>query len=506
MASPDAAIALTGLVDLAARAVGGRALLASDEFFAPKERLLEPGRGVFLPDEYTDRGKWMDGWESRRKRVPGHDWCIVKLGVPGVVRAVDVDTNHFLGNHPPFAALDGCLVEGDPSPESLRDEVPWQELVPEVPLKPGSQNIFAVHAPRLCSHVRLHILPDGGVARLRIWGEPRRRADDEDEVVDLACAQNGGRAVGCSDMFFSPMSNLVLPGRAEHMGGGWETRRRRGHGEDWIVVELAAPGMIDRLELDTAFFKGNYPDRVRVEGLVWPDPPLSLLLQSDAWETVLPETKLGPDAVHRFEVGRGPFTHLRLVVLPCGGVSRMRAWGRPALLDPSADALLHAINAMKQEDAIAAFMRCCASQRWAQAMEARRPFQSRVELFGTAEHLWWRLVERDWREAFAGHPEIGGDVEALRKKFGTTASWSEGEQAGVAGASDETLARLATMNARYREKHGYIFIVQATGKTAAEMLRILEQRLDHAPDNEIRIAAGEQAKITRLRLAKLEEP
>src|SRR4051812_15231421 len=107
------AAAFAGCVDLAQEKLGGRALLASDEFFAEKENLLKPGRGIFIPDKYTERGKWMDGWESRRKRVPGYDWCIIKLGVPGVISGVDIDTNNFLGNHPPYASIDAVCLEGD---------------------------------------------------------------------------------------------------------------------------------------------------------------------------------------------------------------------------------------------------------------------------------------------------------------------------------------------------------------------------------------------------------
>ncbi len=506
--SEIAPASFAGLVDLAARAVGGKALWASDDFFAEKENLLEPGRGVFIADKYTDRGKWMDGWESRRKRVPGHDSCIVELGVRGLVHGVDIDTNHFLGNHPPFASLDACAIDGDVDELQSAE---WTEILAPSPLKAGSQNLFAVAQRGPFTHLRLHIYPDGGVARLKAWGEPQP-ATVAAGRIDLALVSNGGRAVACSDMFFSPMVNLILPGRAADMGGGWETRRRRAPGSEWIVVALCAPGEIDELEIDTAFFKGNFPDRCAVDGLCWPDAPVTALVpgvlgESDpGWEPVLRETKLRADQLHRFAnlAKRGPFTHLRLRILPCGGVSRMRAWGRAVSLDAAAHQTgLARLNELGGHEATAALLRCCGSARWTRAMAARRPYASRAALFGFAEQSWWRLGDKDWLEAFAHHPEIGADVDKLREKFAATAGWSAGEQSGVAAASEATLQALAQGNRDYRARFGHVFLVCASGKSADQMLALLREREGNPPENELRIAAGEQAKITRLRLEKL---
>jgi len=334
------------LVDLAAARLGGVALAASDDFFAEKENLLRPGRGVFLPDEFTDRGKWMDGWESRRKREAGHDWCVIRLGAPGVIRAVDVDTNHFLGNHPPFASLDAVHAPATASLEEL-EQAEWTEAIPEAPLRPGSQNLFSVDDRRAYTHVRLRIYPDGGVARLRVWGSVQpdwsRAADDLDDQarahvaagdVDVASLRNGGRALVCSDMFFGPMDNLILPGRAENMGGGWETRRKRGPGHDWIVVRLGVAGTVSAVEIDTNHFKGNYPDRCALFGIHAPGArPTELVAPDAAWEPILGEQKLTAHARRFFQdqlVERGPFTHVRLDIFPDGGVSRLRVYGRPA--------------------------------------------------------------------------------------------------------------------------------------------------------------------------------
>lgn len=319
-----------GLVDLASERVGGRVLLANDEFFAPGENLIKPGRGIFIPDKYTDCGKWMDGWETRRRRTPGNDWCIVRLGLPGVIRLADIDTNHFLGNHPPHASIDAIALEGAVPPGAdAADRLPWQEILRKSPLNPGSQNCFAVSDGRRWTHVRLNIYPDGGVARLRVYGDvvPDWSRCKAGELVDLAAVENGGVALQCSDMFFGPMNNLLMPGRAANMGDGWETKRRRGPGFDWIIVRLGTPGVVGKIEVDTNHFKGNFPDRCSIEGCLAPGEPAERLT---GWKPLLPETKLLADTRHFFEselLDPGPVSHVRLNIFPDGGVSRLRVWG-----------------------------------------------------------------------------------------------------------------------------------------------------------------------------------
>lgn len=331
-------VAFAELLDLAAERVGGRALLANDEFFAPKENLLKPGRGVFIPDKYTEQGKWMDGWETRRKRVPGYDWCIVRLGIPGVIRGVNVDTNHFIGNFPESCSLDGCEVEGDPSGEELAaNGALWTELVPRTKLRGGSQNYLAVASERRWTHVRLNIYPDGGVARLRVHGEvrtDRERLLRTGGLVDLAAAENGGTVVTCNDAFFGPKDNLILPGRAPNMGEGWETRRKRVPGFDWIIVRLALPGSIHKVEVDTNHFKGNYPDTCSLEGIYLREPVGDFANAPHLqWRELLPRTKLQAHHRHFYEAAelrdKGPFTHVRLCIYPDGGVSRLRLHGVP---------------------------------------------------------------------------------------------------------------------------------------------------------------------------------
>jgi allantoicase len=327
---------LPGLIDLASELVGGEALSASDEFFAPKENLLLAKPPVFVSDKYTDRGKWMDGWESRRKRTPGHDWCVIRLGLPGVVRTVDVDTSHFLGNFPEHCSLDGASVAGDPA------EKDWKPLLVKVRLAGGGHNVFDVQQAGKLTHVRLNIFPDGGVARLRLYGEvipDLEKLRTSPEPVDVASVVNGGRVLAASDNFFGHEQNLILPGRPANMGGGWETRRRRGPGYDWIIVQLGARANIQQISVETEHYKGNYPDRCSIDlcdtrgdacdaaGTLFQD----LITGKVAWTEIVPEAKLEADAVRQFksELKAIPAaTHVRLNIYPDGGVSRLRVFGK----------------------------------------------------------------------------------------------------------------------------------------------------------------------------------
>jgi len=326
-----------GLIDLAAARIGGRALLANDEFFAPKENLLAAGRGVFVEGKYTDRGKWMDGWETRRRRGPegGFDWCIIRLGIPGVIRAVTVDTNHFRGNHPAACSLDAATLTGSPPPARLRASTSaFREVLARSPLAGHTENEFAVSSDAAYTHVRFNIFPDGGVARLRVWGEARpdwRRLARWRRAVDLVAVEHGGVPLATSDQFFSEPLNLIMPGRSRDMGDGWETRRRRGPGHDWVVLRLGRRGTLERVELDTTHFKGNFPESASLEGYdagdagARPGPDA-------AWSEIVPRTTLRPNARHRLVVAparRAGVTHVRLNIYPDGGVARLRLWGRP---------------------------------------------------------------------------------------------------------------------------------------------------------------------------------
>ena len=489
------------LVDLACETVGGAAISCNDEFFAQMENLLKAADAVWKDHEYTDRGKWMDGWETRRRREPGHDWCIVRLGMPGIIRGVIVDTAWFRGNFPESCALYAARID-DPLDHGALATAKWTEVVPRSPLKGDTKNLFEIDDRHRYTHVKLEIFPDGGVARLRVHGEvvpdwPRLRGLGG--VIDLAALEHGAVVETCSDMFFGSRNNLIKPGPSRTMADGWETRRRRGPGNDWAIIRLATAGSIERVEIDTSHFKGNAPGRMLLEGVHAPGVAAGDLIHVAGWRTLV-ETKAQPHTRHVFdnELRRvGPVTHLRLSVFPCGGVARLRAWG--AVHAESAG--IAALNAMPADEARAALKKCCGSTKWADAMTARRPFEDVPALLRIGERTWWSLDEADHREAFAAHPKIGESKPQVDAE--TTQKWSRDEQRAVAAAAAGITEELAKLNREYDAKHGFIFIVCATGRSAEAMLGDLRTRLANSTADELRTAAEEQAKILRLRLVKL---
>ena len=325
----------TELIDLASERLGGAVLIANDDFFAPKENLLKESTPIFIEGKYTDRGKWMDGWESRRRRTPGFDWCIIRLGLPGIVRGVVVDTSYFRGNYPEHCSLEGASFPGLPTEEELTsDTVQWIPLLPQMALAGDSQNPFPIQYDERITHLRFKIFPDGGVARLRVYGEviPDWQQLEASGQIDLAAAENGGLVLSCSDMFFGHRHNLIMPGRAANMSDGWETKRRRGPGHDWVIIKLGRPGQIARVEVDTSHFKGNFPESClleacNVEGL----SAEALSDLSVQWTTVLTRTKLQAHTRHFFGeealLDAGLVSHLRFSIFPDGGVSRLRVYG-----------------------------------------------------------------------------------------------------------------------------------------------------------------------------------
>ena len=321
------------LIDLASESNGGRTLLASDEFFAPKENLLKPGRGEFISDKYTDRGKWMDGWESRRKRTAGHDWCILRLGKPGVIKELDIDTNHFVGNFPSHASVDACQVPPFTALGEIMNEVKWTEILSRVELQGDSHNQFAIHDDGSFTHLRLNIYPDGGVARFRVYGHLEDSADDSSSFTDAAASENGGETLACSDMHFSQMENLIKPGIGTDMSDGWETKRRRGPGHDWVIIKLGHLHIVERIVVDTIHFKGNFPDSCSLEGCFEPDTDRDAFLTNTIdWKELLPVSKLSGNQENIFTIASNQaeaITHIRFNIYPDGGVSRLRIIGRP---------------------------------------------------------------------------------------------------------------------------------------------------------------------------------
>lgn len=317
-----------GALNLADPRLGATIIANSDQFFAPAERMLSPEPPRFYPDRYDENGKWMDGWESRRKRGPGHDWCIIRLGVKGTVRGFDIDTSFFTGNYPPGAQVEACYLEtGDPD-----DSTEWTALTGPVSIGPDAHHPVASRDTKgVWSHLRLNIFPDGGVARLVVYGDPAA-ALREGARINLAARELGARVVVWNDSHYGDPNKILMPSKGTDMGDGWETRRRREPGNDWCIIQLAAPGIIEEVEVDTAFFKGNYPDSCSIQGAcIPPSTDEALITQSMFWDELLSAQPLQADSVHTYGrdlLEQRRVTHIRLNIFPDGGISRIRLNGQ----------------------------------------------------------------------------------------------------------------------------------------------------------------------------------
>ncbi|MFV2029714.1 allantoicase [Neisseria sp. S1] len=321
----------TRFVNLASADFGAEVLSCSDEWFAAANRMLQTAPPVFVVGKFDDHGKWMDGWETRRKRYEGYDHAIVKLGLPGVIKGVDIDTSHFTGNFPPAASLDACRCTGVPD-----ESTEWVTLVEAVSLQGDSHRFVEVDDEREWTHMRLNTYPDGGVARLRVYGLPKVDWDalPKDEVYETSAVANGGRIVAVSNAHYGVPFRLNMPGRGINMGDGWETARRRVPGNEWCIIELGTKTLIEKIEVDTAHFKGNYPDTISIQAAdVTFGTDESLVTQSMFWQTLLPQIKTEMDKQHFYTQADfndlGAVTHIKLNIHPDGGVSRLRVWGKP---------------------------------------------------------------------------------------------------------------------------------------------------------------------------------
>jgi len=500
------------LIDLAAARLGGTVLAANDDFFAPKENLLKPEAPIFIPGKYTDRGKWMDGWETRRRRTQGHDWCIVALGLPGVVRSIVVDTAFFRGNFPSHCSIDACGAADADVSVLTSAETLWEPLLVYSELAGDVQNLFTIDNPHRFTHLRLNIFPDGGVARLRVLGEALpdwRHIFAVGKEIDLASVVRGAHVVDTSDRFFGEPANMLMPYPAHNMGDGWETKRRRGPGHDWVVIRLGTEGTITRVELDTAHYKGNYPEHASLEiaaveeiaGTVSADLRATVI---GHWTSLLEQTPLQPDHVHVFEselAAGTTATHVRLNIFPDGGVSRLRLFGLPTV-EGRRRAVIQLFNALTDTELHAALADYCAAPGWIARMVGARPYSSAAALLATADKAAEAIGPDDWLEAFRHHPRIGERrAERAQSRLAETAS--AGEQAGVSVADHHALETLAADNRAYEDRFGYVFIISAAGKTAPEIGAALRARLKNDAATELSIAAAEQRRITRLRLEKL---
>jgi allantoicase len=470
------------MTDLISNAVGGRIVGCNDEFFAEAVNLIRAADPVWREGHYTDRGKWMDGWETRRRREPGHDWCVIALGIPGRIRSVTVDTSHFTGNYPEAFSLDACGVGSD----DRLDGATWIEILGRAELAGDTTASFQIDDPHRITHLRLNIFPDGGVARLRVHGDPipgMAVVCPEDASTDLVSSRVGGEAIDASDVHYSPPSNLLRPTEPAGMWDGWETRRRRGPGNDWAAFRLGLPGAVERVEVDTRHFKGNAPGWVSIH----------LSDDGESWREVVSRAGVDPDRINIVPIGSPvQAAFLRLDLHPDGGVARLRVWGIP---EPEAAGGLRLvyINSLFDDEARRFFHTACAAETWVSRMTGARPYLDVGSLYSAAAAAFDEFDEDDWLEAFAGHPRIGerGDGRTNR------------EQAGTAGAEETVLTELAEVNQAYEQAMGFTYIVYATGKTAAEMLDIAKSRLGNSREEEIAIAAGEQRAITATRLRRM---
>lgn len=492
----------TDLIDLLSQELGGAVLYANDDFFASKDNLILPAEAVWKEDAYTDRGKWMDGWESRRKRIEGHDYCFIKLALPGLIRKVIVDTAFFTGNYPDSCSLEGCVLGANATPEAL-EKADWFTLLEDSKLAGGSKNTFDLSYAGKVTHLRFNIFPDGGVARLRAFGEvlPKLNRWKSLGQIDLASITHGAKTLSQSDMYFGLASNLLKPNRGVNMGDGWETKRSRGAGHlDWCILELAANGKIEYVQIDTNHFKGNYPDRCSLEVAT------TLKGKETEWTMILDEVKLQAHTLHEFEKELHEIDNIRFVrfkIFPDGGISRLRLFGKVSSQGWE-EARLRDLKFVNQEGAKAYFSSACGSKKWVEGMVSAQQgdgFSSLESIQKKAKEVFQSLEDKDWLEAFRSHPKIGGE-KAEDKVSQNSSQWSSKEQVGVEHAEEKTLSRLAELNQAYFEKHDFIFIVFASGKSAGEMLAILEERLNNETKTEIKNASIAQEKITHTRLEK----
>ncbi|MCB5362915.1 allantoicase [Pusillimonas sp. CC-YST705] len=319
-------------INLAAGDLGAKVLKCSDEFFGEARRMLATGGSVFIVGKFDDHGKWVDGWETQRRRHGGHDYAVVQLAWPGVIKGIDIDTSHFTGNYPQAASLEACFCEGEPD-----EHTQWVSLLPAQALSASAHHFIPLDDARVWSHVRLNIYPDGGVARFRVYGQPACdwQSMSTQTLHEVSSLRLGGRIVGYSDAHFGVPSRLLMSGRGVNMGDGWETRRRREPGFDWCVIELGHAVTVEKIEIDTAHFKGNYPAQVSLQAAqVSPSTDASVITQAMFWPELMRPQATQMHKQHFFEAEQlqtlGPVTHVRVNMYPDGGISRVRIWGRLA--------------------------------------------------------------------------------------------------------------------------------------------------------------------------------
>ena len=316
------------MIDLAQARLGSKVVYKTDEFFAEADRIISSNRPVFLKDKFDKHGKWMDGWETRRRRSKGYDYLIIRLGKIGKISQINIDTTHFNGNQPDYASLQACYCKKNiPS-----RKVKWKTVLSKKKIKPNVHNIFNVKNDSVFSHIKLNIFPDGGVARLRLFGKILPRVNYK-KIINLSSLLNGTSIVACNNEHFGKAENILAPGTAKNMGDGWETRRSRGNNFDWLIFKCGLAGKIQKIQIDTHHFKGNYPDMCSLQAayLNGKISNKSIINQSKKWKLLLNKIKLHPHKKHNFKnklMRKKKINYVRINIFPDGGISRIRLFGR----------------------------------------------------------------------------------------------------------------------------------------------------------------------------------
>ena len=317
------------MINLAEPRLGSKVIFKTDDFFASANRIINPNPPVFKEGVFDKHGKWMDGWETRRRRRKGYDYLIIKLGKPGKIFNVDIDTTHFSGNQPTYASLEACYNNKKPNNKSG-----WTKILNKKKLGPNKNHNFNIKNKSIFTHIKLNIYPDGGVARLRIYGKVEmKNVNFGNKVINLSSMLNGASIVGCNNEHFGRAENVIAPGKGKNMGDGWETRRSRGKNFDWLIIKFGKVGIINKLEIDTHHFKGNYPDSFTIQtASILKNVSNSFIVRSSArWKVILNKAKLKANKKHvfkNFQKNKNKVNFLKINIYPDGGISRIRAFGK----------------------------------------------------------------------------------------------------------------------------------------------------------------------------------
>ena len=318
-----------GLIDLAQPRLGSKVIFRTDDFFASADRIIDPSAPVFKEGLFDKNGKWMDGWESRRKRTPGHDYLIIKLGKPGSISKVNVDTSHFNGNQPSKISIEACNSKSN----NIKN-FKWKSLLGKKKTKANSHHIFKTSSKSVFTHIKLNIFPDGGVARLRLYGNISKEKNDfKNKTINLASLLDGASVIACNNEHFGKAENILAPGKAKNMGDGWETRRRRDKGFDWLILNSIDGEKIDKIEISTHHFKGNYPSHCSLQAIYIPNNKTSssIIKNSKKWKILLDKVKLSENKTHIFKnklMKNNKINYVKINIFPDGGISRFRMFGK----------------------------------------------------------------------------------------------------------------------------------------------------------------------------------